>query len=809
MRKRPLFLYACVFLAGMVCYRYEKPFLWGVFIIWLGYEVFRLLPYKRVRLAAGRSVLLLSAFILGNMHMQNEMAFRDAYLSKVKDGEIITVWGEISKLETTGGGRLRLILSDCFISLSEGVLPCNDIMVYTDSNHYENGEIHKITGELHIFETADNEGGFDSYTYYLSQKIDMCVYEQESELLSENHNWIEQSLWKLKSALNEVYESCVTEETAGFLRSMILGDRSDLNQELKTLFTNGGIAHILAISGLHVSIIGRGFYQWLRKRGAGFLASGILAGSVLCAYCYMVGNGMSAVRAVGMMLILFGGQMLGRSYDMLNSLGVMMCFLLWENPFLLEYSGFWFSVLALIGVGYVSEAYSSLVEKGRGLGMSVGITLSTLPVVAYCYYEIPLYSPIVNFLLLPILTPIFVLALLGGVAGLLCKTVAAWILLPCEWGLSLYEWVCQRVASLPGAIIITGKPSVSVIVAYYVVLLLGVFVIKCLTRRRTSEKEDCKAFQEKKEYRIWRKWELLIAGAVVGVCFALIVYPKPHGAEITFLDVGQGDGIYISTGDGSSYFIDGGSTDEKNLGRYCILPFLKSKDIEQIDYWFVTHADSDHISGLLEVMESGYCIRHLVVADLYSAETESLDEKMSSLIDIARNLAIEIVYMKEGDCLKTKNTVVTCLYPGKEVLQEYPRLLENGNEVSLVLEYVSEDFGEYKEFRAIFTGDISSEVEAILLEKGGLQDVNLYKVGHHGSKYSSGEEFLAIIQPKLAVVSCGRNNLYGHPAKETIHRMTELGIEIFYTMKEGQISLRVREGRIKVNGYQIFITKKD
>lgn len=828
MRKRPLFLYACVFLAGLVCYRYEKKALLVVLVIWLGYEWCRLLPHKRIKLAAGRSLILLSAFILGNVHMQNEMAFRDSYLSKIKDGETITVWGEISKIETTSVGTPRVVLSDCYIGLSEGALPCNDVMVFTSSDHFRVGEVHKITGKLHMFEHSRNEGGFDSFIFYLSQKIDLCIYEKESQLLSTSQGWTKAKLIDLKSAFDMVYETCSSEKTAGFLSSMILGDKSDLDQALKALFTNGGIAHILAISGLHVSIIGRGFYQWLRKRGVGYSIAGTMAGLMLCAYCYMAGSGMSAIRAVGMMLIFFLGQMLGRSYDMLNALGAMVVFLLWENPFLLEYSGFWFSVLALIGVGFVGNAFSKAVESvgclvpqegdvkksaksvwknlGKNFGMSLGISLSTLPVVAYCYYEIPLYSPVVNCLLLPVLTPIFVLALAGGFAGLLWPGVASWILMPCELGLQLYEWVCQMVQRLPGAMIITGIPSAEAIAAYYVVLLVGTMGLKYLVKQR------------KKKVHV-----LACASAVSVVCFVLIVYPKPQNQEITFLDVGQGDGIYICTGDGVSFFIDGGSTDVDGLGQYRILPFLKSKDIEKIDYWFVTHADTDHISGLLEVMESGYCIEHLVVAEtaivtktavvVEVAEganrttvgqlttDEILDENMSNLLENARKLAIDVVFMETGDFLTTKNTKLTCLYPSQDEIEKNPSLAEDRNEASLVLEYVSHRFGEEEEFRAIFTGDISSEIEKQLLEENKLQKAWLYKAAHHGSKYSNASETLFTLSPEIAVVSCGANNFYGHPAAEAISNMQAAGADIHYTMDVGQITIRVCEDEIAIVEY--------
>ena len=788
MRKRPLLLCACVFLAGLACCRYGRLEIGLLVFGWIGYECYCGMKNQRKKLAAGRSLVLLSVFLLGNLHMDSQMQFREAYLSKLSDGDKVTVWGEITKIEITAMGSRRLILSDCYISLEEGIVPCNDVMVYPLSNQYQVGEIHKITGKLNQFEKARNEGGFDSLSFYQSQKIDLCIEQYSGELIKQKSTGIANALFTLSSRMDSVYERSLSAKAAGFLSGMVLGDRSDVAQDLKQLFTNGGIAHILAISGLHVSIIGRGFYCIIRKHGVGFVTAGTLAGIVLLLYCYMVGSGMSAVRAVGMMLVFFVAQMLGRGYDMLNSLGAMCLYLLWENPFLLEYSGFWFSVLALIGVGYVGNVFSRLWEKGGGILMSLGISLTTLPVVAYCYYEIPLYSPVVNFLLLPVLTPIFILALLGGLVGLVFPSIAGFLLLPCEWGLWLYEWVCGMAEKLPGAIMIAGTPSWSVIIGYYVVLISGTFVLyRIVNKRAMLEKEFGKA--KGYEVRKLRKKEILLAAGMAITALSLIIYPKPHKEEVTFLDVGQGDGIYICTGDGIRYFIDGGSINEQGLGRYCILPFLKSKDIERIDYWFVTHADNDHISGVLEVIRSGYDIAHLVVA-----RAAPKDENMEKLLAAAKQEGIEIVFMQAGDVLVTKNTYLTCLYPEAQAEES---LIDDRNDTSLVLEYVSKQFGGMERMRAIFTGDISTEVEKQLVDSGKLQEVWLYKAAHHGSKYSNSLEILKRLLPEVAVISCSENNVYGHPAPEAIERMREVNAKIFYTMYSGQITIREYKGNIQ------------
>ena len=852
MRKRPLFLCAVVFLLGLISCRQNRQELIWLVLIWLLYEWKISQKNKKKMLLAGRCVLLLSAFFLGFFHMSEEESFRQTYLTKMKNGQQVTVWGEVIKTEF-GERQNSIYLSDCVINLEGETFACNEVIVYSSKSRYFVGEIHKIKGEVQLFEGPGNEGGFDRRTYYQSLKIDFAVQEKQEVLLSAGENSVRQFLLSFKEKMGQVYQNHTTERAAGFLSGMILGDKSGLEKDLKDLFTDGGLAHILAISGLHVSIVGQGLYRILRNRRQGFLRSGVVAGLVLLAYCFMVGSGMSAVRAVGMMLLLFTAQFLGRSYDMLNSLGAMVLYLLWDNPFLIEYSGFWFSIMALIGVGYVGSIWGKF-------GMSVGITLTTLPLVAMSYYEIPLYAPITNFLLLPLLTPIFTLALFAGITG---AVSALWLgnglgglvtilLLPCQWGLQFYEWACGFIEGLPFSIIITGKPSEIEIGVYYAVLFLGTYYIKrkCMVGLKGAKEEATLATntsahgghgvgqQNKSENEKGISSKGYRLGFLMGiVCLMLIIYPKPQPKEISFLDVGQGDGIHISTGEGINFFIDGGSAFSDSLGEYTILPFLKSKGIRKIDYWFISHADKDHISGVLEVLESGYCVEHLVVSELSvqgiedttSISAAKEDDRLLRLLSAARENGTKIILMKAGNILRFEGGYVKCLYPGSQDVNAVPDLATDRNEGSLVLELNFEQFGEVRDFRAFFSGDISSEVEEYLVSCNDGTSVGtntgeraenrtgnrvedrvgawvgerigkvwLYKAAHHGSRHSNSLEFLQVLSPEVAVVSCSKNNTYGHPSPDAISRIEQAGAKIYYTMDMGQVTIRERGGKLVV-----------
>ena len=776
MRKRPLLMTAGVFLAGLVYQRYSQGIMVGILLLLLVQEGWFGRAEKGLKKSAGRSIVLLSAFLLGIFHMQQEVDFRAAYMSKIKDGSRVTVWGEFIKTETTDFGY-RGLLSDCYIDFGEGIIPCNDVMVYTSQNHFQMGQIQKITGKVNMFSTARNEGNFDSLVYNQSLKIDFAIDEEAHLLLGEGEKAWNTLLFTLKEEIASVYENCLSEKAAGFYRAMVLGDKEDLETALKELFLIGGISHILAISGLHVSILGRGIYRILRKGGVGFGCAGVLGGFMLIFYCNMVGNSVSTIRAVGMMLFFFLAQWLGRSYDMLNALGGMVLFLLWENPFLIENSGFWFSVTALIGVGIVGKELSHKEGNRRlklvntqGLWMSIGITLTTLPITATSYYEIPIYAPLVNFIVLPLLAPVFVLAVVGGMLGVIVPDagVVYCILQPCQWLLSLYEGICRFVSKLPGANIICGKPLWWQIVLYYGLLFAGVYGMRLLQRLKETSGKKGKG----------RHYAVLAIG--VFLCSLCICFPKAKPFEITFLDVGQGDAVYISGGDGTTYFIDGGSSNVEGVGEYRILPFLKAKGIASIDYWFVSHADSDHTSGVFEVLESGYKVEHLV---LPKAAMEN--GNFENLLYAAQSVDTEVVYMEREARICSKNLAITCIGP---LTKNGEGIGENRNDNSLVLlvDYATAQGND--KFSALFAGDISSEIEKLLVKEGGLKDIDLFKANHHGSNYSNATEFLAMIKPEYTVVSCSKNNSYGHPGELAVERLQVCGTEIFYTMDGGQIT---------------------
>ena len=249
--------------------------------------------------------------------------------------------------------------------------------------------------------------------------------------------------------------------------------------------------------------------------------------------------------------------------------------------------------------------------------------------------------------------------------------------------------------------------------------------------------------------------------------------------------MGQGDGIYIESDAGTEIFVDGGSVDVSEVGKYRIQPFLKSRGVKEVDYWFVSHCDADHCNGLMELLEADVPIKHLVFSKYVLR-----DEAQEELAALAKQTGCQVLYMEEGECFRDASVRIQAMYPSEKAVEGE----RNADSLVLLL--------EHEAFRGLLTGDIGQEQEKKLIETYGevcdSRNIDWYKAAHHGSKTSNSKELLDALQPKIATISCGRNNSYGHPGKEAVEHMQDAGAEIFQTTECGQISITQEDGKVCV-----------
>lgn len=670
-----------------------------------------------------------------------------------------------------------------------------------------------VCGELELYSHATNPGEWDSADYYLITGVAGRL-KQAQLLGSDGGRWRRrEELRRCRTWLKNRLCQALPEQEASVLARMLLAEKYGMNQEIKELYQNNGISHVLAISGLHITLLGMGLYRLLRRCSCPIAPAAIAGGGVILLYGGMIGWGISAVRAIGMYLIRMLGEVWGRHYDMLTAMGVLAAGMVCCNPRLVYHSGFLLSFGAVAGMGVVYPALEKLVpgrRKGmrkyagnrgkngaqelraalmtqlaQGLLASLSITLATLPIQLHFFYQIPVYGTLLNLIVLPLMG-----LLLSG--GLVLMALPGAV--PVQWGvrgiLALYEGLCRLAERLPGHLWITGRPDRWQIAVYYLLLAMALIVLKRWGRERggTGQKENCESGRREgckavpsKGYNVKKLHSgifcscLLLAAAVI-----LLARRWDKGFSLTVLDVGQGDCICVRTGQGRTYLFDGGSSSRSNVGEYVLLPYLKSQGIDRVDGIFVSHGDQDHVNAVKELLTDSEGIQ---LDTLYLPQiAQPLPEALEELAALAREADCRVVYLSQGMGWQQGDFRLTCLWPIAGYVGE-----SNASSACYLL--------EEGEFKVLLTGDIEGEGEEAMagyLQALAISSVDVLKVAHHGSRYSTSDSFLQTVSPRLALISAGRDNSYGHPHAELLTRLETAGCLILQTPESGAITVRTR-----------------
>lgn len=635
-----------------------------------------------------------------------------------------------------------------------------------------------VEGKFRSFAHATNPGAFDAADYYRVSGQQGRLMRTSCLAESEDYSAFQETLYRFREYLSLLVNACYPPKEASVMGAMLLGEKAMLDEGIKSLYQQNGIIHILAISGLHLSILGMGFHKLLHRMRVPKLVNIIL--SVTLMYCYgtMTGMGISIVRAFVMFGLKLCADLCGRTYDLLTAMMTAAILILVQQPLYLTQSGFLFSFGAVCGIGFLPRVSGRFPSENRFLrAVFTGgwISLSTLPVYLCFYYEFPPYSVLLNLIVIPCMGALLLsgIAVMGAaVCFLPFGRLAA---VPGVWILTFYEKCATFVLKLPGQRWVTGRPENWQVVVYLAFLAAAVY----LAGRREKRNRGC----------FWC--------AVFGAVF-LLGFQMPRGFEITMLDIGQGDCIYLADGQGGHYLIDGGSSDQKEVETYQIAPFLKYRGVRRLNAVFVTHSDADHISGIKGLMENygetGIGIDCLYLPDLAA---ESRDENYLELAALAQKCEVPVRMLHAGEHLRSGKLMLTCLHPKESYVNP------DANAGSTVL-YLT-----YEGFSALFTGDLEGEGEELVTQRlarmrdtAGLPErITLLKTAHHGSKNSTGDDFLALVRPRIALISAGRDNSYGHPHKETLDRLALQDCHVYQTPVSGAVTVRVKNGSVQVETY--------
>lgn len=693
----------------------------------------------------------ITAIILFRLILYDEPVYEDVSGS-------VTAYGYIECIKERDTGITVTVYN---VNVTEGpkVSKRDKILVYYSSsdnlvNDLKIGQLLKITGDAKPFDTPSNPGEFNASGYYHNKGYSYSIFSEHIDIVNYKYNRIKESIRTISDRVSSIYYKILPENEAGLMGGIVLGKRELISEEDEALYRKNGIMHLLAVSGMHVSTISMLILWIITHTGVGFVKGRTITAALLVIYGYLTGFSISCTRAVIMIIMSIAARICGRGYDSPQAISAAGIIILLINPKELFSAAFLLSFGAVSSITLLAPVYLRQLEcvRLKPVISSLTVTLVTTPVIIYFYNDTSLYTFLLNLVVIPLMTLLFIAGVVSVILYVISPGLGEFAAGTIHYIFMLYEKMCLFCEEHIYSLRITGHISISRIMLYYILgIVICVFIILC--RRCVINR-------------------IVYAVSIMAGLIILSYSPKTNEALITMLDVGQGDGLLIELPSGENMMIDGGSSDNDELAKYTLEPFLRYKGINHVDIWAVTHMDSDHTSGLIDLLSRArinrITIGTLILSDIAD---KSVYNELLSYSDVYEN----VIFMSRNQSLSFDDMSFTCLNPVKN-----SGGLDGANDYSLVFKMT------YKEFDMLFTGDISESIEKELVN---ISDCDVLKVAHHGSKNSSSEEFLNIVSPKIAVISAGQRNTYGHPHSETIERLKECGAGILCTKDTGAIMI--------------------
>lgn len=610
------------------------------------------------------------------------------------------------------------------------------------------GNVVSFCGILRLPSPKRNESDFNQELNYKIKNIKYNVYLSEINIIGQKNSIIT-ICNRISNKIIEKLYIIYSEKEAGILAAMILGDKTNIDDDIYELYRLAGIVHIIAISGLHISIFARILLAVLKP--INIRISNVIVMLFLLFYCIFTGCSVSVLRATIMMYIYILGGFLGRKYDLLSSTSIAFCLLLLYNPYYLFDMGFQYSFIAVFSIGFTSEIIKKYKIKNKYINtfvISCAVTLATKPITAYYFYYVDTLDVFVNIIAITLMEVILIFALISIAISFIYVNIVKLYTIPVSLALSIIERAAEFSLSIPYSQITVG------FVPLFIVILLFILLFSIY-----------KLFMDKKIYSITAVFCIII---VVSSFFL-----RYKDFEANFMYVGQGDCTILKNED-KCYLIDAGSSNFSPTGNK-ILNQLKHDNIQKINGIYISHMDYDHMGAILEIADN-IPIESIMISK-YCEHNENFD----NIMKIANENNIEIIYVGKGyNKNLTDNMTISLVFVDDNAT--------NTNNSSAVYSI------SYYDKKILFTGDIAKETEEKFLNTN--IDADILKVPHHGSKYSASKDFIEKVSPLIAINFAGYNNIYEHPSSETINLYNDLKIPFLTTNQCGMVKIRIDKNDI-------------
>ena len=611
----------------------------------------------------------------------------------------------------------------------------------------------EISGEFRFRVTT--YGGAEDATYHQGKGIFLIAYQAGDV----TYSFCEKAPWwcfpaVLRAKIKDILSGCFSADASGFAKALLLGDSEDLSYEVDTAFKVSGIRHIIAVSGLHVSILyGMLSVLTLKRR----YLTALIGMPVLVLFAAVAGFTPSVTRACIMVALMMAAMAFDREYDPPSALAFATVVMLIVNPQTITGAGFQLSVASVGGIFLFSKPITAWLSKylgrGKGLlgklgngiassaGVSLSATLLTAPLSAFYFGTVSLVAIVTNLLTLWLVSFIFYGIIVVCVLWLCWSAGAGFLAKLVELPIRFVLAAAKFLSGLPMAAVYTRSDYITAWLVF-VYILLAVYLLS--KKKRTG---------------------ILCCCAVLGLCLAqtaACVEPLLDECRVTVLDVGQGQSILLQS-EGRSYLVDCGGDSDTGAADIAAETLL-SQGVDHLDGIILTHYDRDHAGAVANL---------LTRIDTELLLIPGFDENGTGA-QLADRTEGTVVYVSEDlelTCGDMKITVFGPIFNGES------------NENSLCVLFQTENCD------ILITGDRSALGERSLLRHAELPQVEVLIAGHHGSKYSTCQELLEAVKPEIVIISVGENT-YGHPAQETLDRIGEFTNVIYRTDQSGTVIFR-------------------
>jgi competence protein ComEC len=628
------------------------------------------------------------------------------------------------------------------------------------------GEVFKIKGNLKPPKHNTVENGFDFFdflnqnqTHWVCKATQFNHVRKESGFYPNMVQIREKAILRIKKTFPSPLQS--------YVLALIFGDQNSIDEDSYRAYQKLGVVHLFSISGAQVGILVWFLYAGLIRIGNSQRWSMITVIAIIPFYAGITGFSPSVNRACGMVIILFIGRLFKKRITPLIGLCSCLMMYLFIQPYQIYSIGFQLSFSICCGL-ILSKNILEQKQMNKISLIFLGTficQLSSLPIVLYHFYEVSFMGFLSNLVYIPVFSFIyFPLTIIVYFLQLLLETKISPLL---SFANLLFHWlslISDFLAQIPFSIVCFGKPNILVMLSLFVVIF---FILV--------------SFEMYKKKLII----LSISMLMIILIFQYNINRLSSDGGITYVDVGQGDSIFIQLpNNGGNYLIDTGGIlsfqkekwqmkeSEFDTGKDVLLPFLKSKGIRKLDKLILTHADYDHIGGSKAILAT------LPVESLIMPLGQNADFGKFSWLNLKEVDAIKLI-VQEGDSWEVGENFFQVLHPK----------VSNGDKNSSCIVLYAQING----IKFLFTGDADIAAEDEMLSKYTL-NVDVLKTGHHGSKTSTGKSFLKSLNPKVSIISVGENNRYGHPSPELMKELQENQIQIFRTDIDGSINFDFEKG---------------